>query len=532
MPSANSQVLFSAGSAANYAALQTKNDNTIYFLTDTNQIFVGSVEYTKGGEILTSAPTTATVGYAGKLYAYNGNLYLCEGKNASNEYVYTRVANVNDVVGSVTEVVAGEGLDGGTITTTGTISHAVPAGASATSVAGQTLTPAFGDTITLQLVSSTDKYGHVTGTAETTVKLPSETAVSVETATGSAQSLSYGDSFTVVTGVELGDADQSIKRTVTEFTLPASDDTTYTFTSTKEGKVTVTPSAGSAYDVTINGWEGLAKKSEIASVFTFRGTVADVASLPKTGVIGDVYHVTAKNSEYVCVAASSDTLDAQWEELGSEIDLSAYALSDDVIQRVTGADDMIPKFAADGTLVSTGKQISDFVEKTTTIAGLDLQDNIAVSELQTALQISDKIKSEGKDATYKTGTVEGQPVETSIKDALDDIYSQIGEGGSVAAQIDAAIHALDSTVTNAVQSGDQPDVVVSVAEQDGKLTSVTATVTANRFDAYGAAQALANQLGAAAYKDVSYSVAVGGDSIPTAAQVKAYVDGAIAWSTF
>lgn len=39
----------------------------------------------------------------------------------------------------------------------------------------------------------------------------------------------------------------------------------------------------------------------------------------------------------------------------------------------------------------------------------------------------------------------GDPA-VSVKDALDDLYSQIGAGGSVATQIEEAIGALDATV--------------------------------------------------------------------------------------
>ena len=46
MPVVNNAVVFASGTLAQYTAA-TKSADTIYFITDTNQIFVGSDEYTK-----------------------------------------------------------------------------------------------------------------------------------------------------------------------------------------------------------------------------------------------------------------------------------------------------------------------------------------------------------------------------------------------------------------------------------------------------------------------------------------------------
>lgn len=46
MPSTNSQILFKYGLQSAFDAL-TKDSNTIYFVTDTNRIYVGDSEYTR-----------------------------------------------------------------------------------------------------------------------------------------------------------------------------------------------------------------------------------------------------------------------------------------------------------------------------------------------------------------------------------------------------------------------------------------------------------------------------------------------------
>ena len=338
----------------------TRDADTFYLTTDSHQMYLGSAEYTKGTKVLQSEPTVATPGEVGVLYAYNGNLYLCQGQDVGGDYIYIRVANISDFAG-VTEVAAGEGLEtdiagGAAIESTGTISHSIPSGATVVADPLADATPAFGGTFAIQGVA-TDKFGHVTGATTYSVTVPTETAVSVEDGTPQTETLVAGATFAAVTTVEVGSGDQSIKETTTTFTLP--DDTTYSFataTST-DGAITVTPSNGSSYDVVIKGFDDLAKKSEIASVFKYKGTVATVADLPVVAEVGDVYHVTAASSEYVCVTANvvgPPASDAVWEELGTEIDLSAYALSADVIQRVTGAEGEVPKLKADGTVESTG----------------------------------------------------------------------------------------------------------------------------------------------------------------------------------
>lgn len=66
------------------------------------------------------------------------------------------------------------------------------------------------------------------------------------------------------------------------------------------------------------------KISALGSVFSFKGTKANVAALPAEGnKTGDVWHVTEKSAEYVW---DGD----KWEELGSTVDLSTYAKSADV----------------------------------------------------------------------------------------------------------------------------------------------------------------------------------------------------------
>lgn len=407
-------IVFAQGLFANLPA--SPDANTLYFCTDTHQIFLGANEYTKSTKILNAAPTEATVGDVGRLYAYNGSLYLCSAASGST-YTWIRVANVNDFAG-VTSVSAGEGLvteSGEAITETGTIKHAVPTGATVVSnqVAGDAAL-AFGSTFSVQGIA-TDKFGHVVGSTATTFTLPSETALTVEDATGTAQTLTAGSTFAVVTGVEEGTADQSVKQTTTTFTLPEDVDTTYTFatSSDTDGGILVTPSTGTAYTVTPKGWSDLAKKSDITAVFKFKGSVADVASLPTSAEVGDVYAVEADNSEYVCTVAS--TTAPTWEKLGPVIDLSAYALSADVIQRVSGATaGDVAILTADGTLTDSGFTLGCSVPATAVFTDTTYSAVVASTDADPGLMTgADKVKLDGIEANAEVNVLEGVKVNGS-----------------------------------------------------------------------------------------------------------------------
>lgn len=335
------------GTKANYDALASKSQYEVYFTTDTHQIFLGASEYTKGTKVLSAEPVTGTTdGDQDRLYAYDGALYLCTN---SATKTWVRVANISDTEGTVTSVAAGEGLvtdvaAGGPITDAGTISHAIPTGAAVTADDLSDQTPAFGSTFAIKGLA-TDKFGHVTGISDHSVTIPTQTAVTVGSDTAPAATVAHGGSFTVVTGVGMstaaGATDHDLVATTTTFTLPDDENVTYTISSVEEGVVTLTGSDASSSTAKINGWDDLAKKTELSSVFRYKGTVATVADLPAVAEVGDVYNVTTgqgthSSTEYVCITAgTAGGSAAQYEELGPVIDLSAYATTAYVEEKLT-----------------------------------------------------------------------------------------------------------------------------------------------------------------------------------------------------
>ena len=242
----------------NYAALASKDQYTVYFCTDTHQIFLGAEEYTKSTRVLSGEPTAATQGDAGRLYAYNGNLYLCSGEGeTAGTYVWTRVANINDSVATVTSIEVGEGLTtaSGTtsITTTDTIEHAVPTGATTVVDPTADAAPAFGSTFAIQGVE-TDKFGHVTGSNTRTITLPTESPVTVAANADGTETLAFGSTFAAITEVAMDASDDhEVEKTTTIFTLPVVPAAvTYDISSPAEGVISLNDSESGASTVAIN----------------------------------------------------------------------------------------------------------------------------------------------------------------------------------------------------------------------------------------------------------------------------------------
>lgn len=65
------QINFKYGSNNDYQQI-IPDENTLYFLTDTNELYFRNGKYTKGIEIVDAIPLE---GELGQIYLYNGELY-------------------------------------------------------------------------------------------------------------------------------------------------------------------------------------------------------------------------------------------------------------------------------------------------------------------------------------------------------------------------------------------------------------------------------------------------------------------------
>lgn len=80
-----------------------------------------------------------------------------------------------------------------------------------------------------------------------------------------------------------------------------------------------------------------ALKSDISSVYKYKGTVSTYADLPSTGLtVGDVYNIETADSQHGIEAGDNVAwTGSAWDKLGGDIDLSSYALKTELPTKVS-----------------------------------------------------------------------------------------------------------------------------------------------------------------------------------------------------
>lgn len=86
------EVIMLQGTKSNYSKI-FHNMNTLYFCTDTQQLYLGDIEFTSSVTVLQQAPTSATEGVNGRLYYYDGIIYICivSGSGTTTSYRYRQL---------------------------------------------------------------------------------------------------------------------------------------------------------------------------------------------------------------------------------------------------------------------------------------------------------------------------------------------------------------------------------------------------------------------------------------------------------
>ena len=204
-------------------------------------------------------------------------------------------------------------------------------------------------------------------------------------------------------------------------------------------------------------------KANAASVFKFKGTVATTGNLPTAtaDIEGNVYHVTADHGEYVCVKVDGSKT-YTWEALGGVIDLSDYALSANVIQRVSGSEGFVPKFNANGTLASTG---------------FTLGKSVPANAVFTDTKVSNIANSTGKVFTGLTGNTTIST--TNVGELVLEGFAVSADSGNIVAT-DTISTALNKIYNLANSKTSNTGTVTSVEVANGgglKVTNSTVTTS-------------------------------------------------------
>ena len=189
MPNKDSIIQFKFGLQTNFNTL-SKDPNTIYFTTDEQRFYVGDVEYSR------------PVGHGSALPT---------GFNPPNSLF------VKELTGGGTELYYSK--DGASWTLVSSIPASIAAGVVGTNAS---TTLSHGGNIVVPKVTY-DAHGAITAAEDQTLKLPTETSISVTPGTEptSATPIAHGGTFTVVSDVSKGSGSHTITETLAKFQLPS-----------------------------------------------------------------------------------------------------------------------------------------------------------------------------------------------------------------------------------------------------------------------------------------------------------------------
>lgn len=133
------------------------------------------------------------------------------------------------------------------------------------------------------------------------------------------------------------------------------------------------------------------------------------------------------------------------------------------VEKTTAAE-ILTKVNANATAISDEAERAAGVEE-------DLQDAIdAINNAETG------ILKQAKDYA--------DSLDTAMDTRVDALEAAVGEGGAVADQIKAAIEKLDAEKS---QTAGADGLALNIVEVDGVITSISGSIAANTYDAYGAA---------------------------------------------
>lgn len=178
-------------------------------------------------------------------------------------------------------------------------------------------------------------------------------------------------------------------------------------------------------------------ESKITAIFTFKGTKGTIAELPDddSQQVGDVWHVTENNGEYVWDGS-------KWELLGLSVDLSNYALKSEVTSAAEGALEDAKEYA-DGINSTIQGKLDQKVDK---VSGSSLVPDEKIELIDQ--NASDIAAAEEKISNLETivGDGETSGVAKDVADLKDVVGN--GEAGLVKDVADLQVQVAADNVTS------------------------------------------------------------------------------------
>lgn len=236
---------------------------------------------------------------------------------------------------------------------------------------------------------------------------------------------------------------------------------------------------------------------DISAVFKFRGSKANVASLPSEGmVVGDVWHITETGTEYVYVKEGDAA--GRWEELGLTVSLSGYAtetwVSNNYVAKVEGSSlmtdaehtklegieagaqvNIIETVKVNGTALTPDSKAVNIAVPTGALAS---KDEVAEADLASALatKINGKVDAEtGK--SLVSDTLIAKLSSGSVTDGNESFVT----GDQVYDAINAMPHENTTYTFTSAADGEEGQFKVK-ASGDAEATTITVNADKNKIE--------------------------------------------------
>ena len=254
-----------------------------------------------------------------------------------------------------------------------------------------------------------------------------------------------------------------------------------------------------------------AVKAIAAAAMEFKGVKATFAELPTEGVEnGDIYYVTADDTEYVYIADKEVVEgDSKWEALGGYVKADVYtktetdkAIDDDV----KAAKDVIDAYTVNGKAISTSPVLTGDDIK---VGTFDTEDAVTTINGETTLSGAIKALDEAISGVTggsggEGGSLAGKMDKVSASDAGKVIIaSNTGnaEASSFIISSDEAIAGVDTA--SATKLVNEKAVAKAISAAEGRVKETTdglaERLTATEGVANGAAAAVATKVGQEAF---------------------------------
>ena len=223
-------------------------------------------------------------------------------------------------------------------------------------------------------------------------------------------------------------------------------------------------------------FSNFAKKSDVASVFTFKGSKASFEELPPEPKSGDVWLVGEK--EFVCI-------EDKWEELGYPIDLSVYYTKEEIdskLQNLQDIEDLKNEVESVKTSVTTLEtKVDTKVTELTTSLNKEIQErkDADALEAQSRKEADALEKKERKEAFDSISYIEDyhirklfKGVEVASKEDLLSALTNASDGAVISLASNTTLSASD-TITVAPGKHIAIEVPSGVTlSTEGRLVSV------------------------------------------------------------